>query len=280
MPEMQTWLERFVGAIPWSWRRSIYRHPAVARLARRILNRLVGRGRKIVAITAGPLKGARFRLDLQTEKYFWLGTHEPLVQEWLASYVKPGWVVYDVGAHIGFFTLLLSRLVGESGKVFAFEPDPANAKRLRENTSLNNTANVRLVPQAVSGDEGMVRFQSDRETMSHVVTGTHSGGTERAGIIEVSATTLDTFVIGGHNPPPHFIKLDVEGHEDVVLSGSLRILKEHRPLILCEVHNAHAGVAVWTILTSLNYRLFPLDNSVKQLETRSDLVAGHYIALP
>jgi len=234
------------------------------------LNRLVGRGRKIVAITAGPLKGARLRLDLQREKYFWLGTHEPLVQEWL----------YDVGAHIGFFTLLLSRFVGESGKVFAFEPDPANSKRLRENISLNTTANVRIVPQAVSGDEGTVHFQANRETMSHIVTVTHGVETQGAGIIEVSATTLDAFVEGNHNPPPQLIKIDVEGHEDAVLSGSLGVLKTHRPLILCEVHNAHAGVAVWAILTSLNYRLFPLDNSKKLIETRSDLGPGHFIALP
>jgi FkbM family methyltransferase len=277
---MQSWLERFVGAIPWSWRRSIYRYPTIARLARRLLNRVVGRGRKIVAITAGPLKGARLRLDLQREKYFWLSTHEPLVQEWLSTYVKPGWVVYDVGAHIGFFTLLLSRLVGESGKVFAFEPDPANTKRLRENISLNKVTNVRIVLQAVSGDEGTVRFQANRETMSHIVTVTHGGETDGAGIIEVSATTLDAFVEGNHNPPPQLIKIDVEGHEDAVLSGSLRTLKAHRPLILCEVHNAHAGVAVWTILTSLNYRLFPLDNSKKQVETRSELGLGHFIGLP
>ena len=277
---MQTWLERFVGAIPWSWRRSIYRYPTIARVARRLLNRLVGRGRKIVAITAGPLKGARLRLDLQREKYFWLGTHEPLVQEWLCTYVKPGWVVYDVGAHIGFFTLLLSRLVGEGGKVFAFEPDPANAKRLRETVTLNRAMNVRIVPQAVSGNEGTVHFQADHETMSHIVTVTHGGETQGAGIIEVRATTLDAFVTGNHNPPPQLIKLDVEGHEDAVLAGSLRILKMHRPLILCEIHNAHAGVAVWTILTSMNYRLFPLDNSKKQVETRSELVPGHFIALP
>jgi FkbM family methyltransferase len=216
---------------------------------------------------------------LQREKYFWLGTHEPLVQEWLSTYVKPGWVVYDVGAHIGFFTLLLSRLVGESGKVFAFEPDPANAKRLQENASLNGAANVYVVPEAVSGDEGTVHFQANRETMSHVVTGTYGGETQEAGIIEVSATTLDAFVEGDHKPP-QLIKIDVEGHEDAVLSGSLRVLKAHRPLILCEVHNAHAGVAVWAILASLNYRLYPLDNSKKQVETRSDLGTGHFIALP
>ncbi len=75
-------------------------------------------------------------LDLQSEKDYWLGTYEPELQAVLADLVQPGMVAYDVGANIGYISLLLARRVGEAGKVFAFEALPANLERLRLNLAL------------------------------------------------------------------------------------------------------------------------------------------------
>src|SRR3989338_1591631 len=101
-------------------------------------------------------RGLRLRLDLKTEKYFWLGTHEMPVQRALAREVQPGWTVYDIGAHVGFFTLALARQVGAGGRGLAFEPLPANLSVLRENLAMNPavSANVQVIEAAVARGAG------------------------------------------------------------------------------------------------------------------------------
>jgi FkbM family methyltransferase len=79
---------------------------------------------------------------------------EPFETEWLENLVRPGDTVFDIGAHIGFYTLLLARLVGPAGKVLAFEPDPANFALLQQNVVLNRYANVALYNLALSSQAG------------------------------------------------------------------------------------------------------------------------------
>jgi len=77
-----------------------------------------------VQVAAGGLQGLRLSLDMQTEKDYWLGTYEPELQAAVADLVKPGMQVYDVGANIGYVSLLLARRVGAAGHVYAFEALP------------------------------------------------------------------------------------------------------------------------------------------------------------
>src|SRR5690348_3921247 len=92
---------------------------------RRIFNRaLFPTNRRVVAVQSGLLRGTRLELSPRLESGLYLGTHEPDLQPALPRLVQPGMTAYNLGAHIGFFALALSRLVGPSGKVLAFEPDP------------------------------------------------------------------------------------------------------------------------------------------------------------
>jgi hypothetical protein len=112
-----------------------------------------------VNVAAGDLAGMKLALDLQSEKDYWLGTYEPELQQALRQWVQPGMLAYDVGANIGYISLLLARRVGEAGRVHAFEALPANLERLRTNLALNDMQDrVLVTPAAVVDHAGQVQF--------------------------------------------------------------------------------------------------------------------------
>ena len=88
----------------------------------------------------------------------WLGTYESHFARLTAKLVRPGMLAFDVGAHSGYFTLILSRLVGETGKVISFEPQPRPSNDLRRHIELNNLSNVEVVEAAVSDRSGTAFF--------------------------------------------------------------------------------------------------------------------------
>ena len=116
---------------------AIYCIKPLARLVRRGLNAAAPQGLSQATIAAGRLAGATLLLDMQIEKDYWLGAYEPELQDAIGRHIRPGMVVYDVGANVGYISLMLARAVGESGRVLAFEPLPANAERIRRNAALN-----------------------------------------------------------------------------------------------------------------------------------------------
>jgi FkbM family methyltransferase len=112
-----------------------------------------------VRVVAGGAKGALLELNLREEKAFWAGMFEPVVEGVFADIVRPGSVVYDIGAHIGYYTLIAARRTGAGGQVVAFEPDPQNRARLERHIALNELVNTRVVPFAVSDASGTARLQ-------------------------------------------------------------------------------------------------------------------------
>ncbi|MBN2550389.1 MAG: hypothetical protein JXB15_14595, partial [Anaerolineales bacterium] len=112
--------------LPMPVKRLVYRFQPLARLVRGSLNRAVPQGLTAVEVAAGGLAGVQLYLDLQTEKDYWLGTYEPELQAAVERWVRPGMVIYDVGANIGYISLLLARQTGLEGRIFAFEALPDN----------------------------------------------------------------------------------------------------------------------------------------------------------
>src|SRR3990172_6859370 len=144
---------------PPGLKRAFYRLPWLSRAIRRSLNRLAPHGLVVVQVAAGVLQGLKLRLNLQVEKDYWLGTYEPELQAAVLKFMRPGMVAYDVGANIGYVSLMLARAVGAGGRVYAFEALPANLERLGENLALNGMqSTVRVVPAAVTDRSGPVQF--------------------------------------------------------------------------------------------------------------------------
>jgi len=275
---MAAWAAR---SLPDWAKRSIYRVGPLARLVRGELNRAAPVGLSTVTVAAGELAGLHILLDMQTEKDYWLGTYEPELQAALRELVRPGMVAYDVGANIGYISLMLSRLVGESGQVFAFEALPDNVGRLRTNLDLNSVGGrVTVIPGAVVDQAGTVSFLVGPSGGM----GKASGSAGRQDVaysqtIDVVGLSLDEFVYGQGNPPPQLIKIDIEGGEVLALPGMARLLNDFHPLILMELHGPQAARVAWKLLQSAGYRIcqmkpgYPSVTSLDELDWKAYLVA-------
>src|SRR5207245_4873141 len=135
---------------------------------------------------------------------------------------QAGCVFYDVGAHIGLFSLIASRLVGSTGAVFAFEPDVENVGILQQHIDRNAASNVRTVQSAVWSASGDVEFRPAVRASSRNTGAVATDRDSAAGRVMVPAVALDDFAID--HPAPHLIKIDVEGGEVDVLRGAERLL--------------------------------------------------------
>jgi FkbM family methyltransferase len=188
-----------------------------------------------VQVQGGPGRGLSLHLNPRTGKTYLDGVGEPEVQAALQKYLHPGMVFYDIGANIGFFSLLAARLVGKEGRVAAFEADPEIARRLREHAARNEFGWITVEEKAVWSEPRTVFFARTDPTTSpdrglgHVVP---SGTAET---IEVTAVSLDNYT--ETQPFPDFLKCDVEGAEVEVFRGASRLLREKRPGIICEMHS-------------------------------------------
>lgn len=188
-----------------------------------------------VQVQSGPAQGLWLHLNPRTGKTYFEGGVEPEVQEALQQHLRAGMTLYDVGANIGFFSLLAARLVGKEGHVVAFEADPEIAARLREHVARNEFGRITVEEKAVWSEPRTVFFaRTDPATspdrgLGHVVA---SGGGDT---IEVNAESLDDYT--WTHPLPDFLKCDAEGAEVEVFRGAERLLKEKRPGIICEMHS-------------------------------------------
>lgn len=158
--------------------------------------------------------------------YIISGVWEELTTEMFRRVIKKGDIVVDLGANIGYFTLLAARLVGKEGKVYAFEPEPVNYSLLLKNIEINGYKNIVPVQKAISSTTGTVRLFIDNED---------SGGhtirqyNDKMEFVEIESVTLDDYFRDkGH--PINVIKMDIEGAEMAALSGMNRIIKENKNL--------------------------------------------------
>lgn len=170
------------------------------------------------------------------------GEVEQPVQEVIAEILSPGDIFFDVGANVGFFTIIAARIVEPSGRVYAFEPVRANVAVLRQNVQQNGLANVRIIAKAVSDISG------DRQ----LVVAQHSGGSalseaeeqppDALGKIKVKSVSIDDLVATKTAKPPSFVKIDVEGAEIRVLNGMSETIARYRPRILIEIDGSEKDV--------------------------------------
>ncbi len=187
-----------------------------------------------VQVQRGAAAGVWLRLNPRTGGDTLEGSGEVEVQHALQKYVVPGMTFYDVGANIGFFSMLAAQLVGPNGRVTAFEADPEIVARLREHAARNQFSWVRVEGKAVWSEPRTVLFAradpavSPDRGLGHIV---DAAGKDT---IEIEAVSLDDYA--RTSPMPDFIKCDVEGAEVEVFRGAQRVLAEKRPLILCEMH--------------------------------------------
>jgi FkbM family methyltransferase len=224
--------------------------------------------------------GYRIRLESSdvSAHQVYFGYYEAEETERIFELVQPGMTVLDVGAYIGYFTLLMAVRVGPQGKVYAFEPNPNMYRRLIGNLALNaEHSDGRVVPQqvALSAHDGEAEFFCPIDGLEGV------GGlrdTKRAPVASVKRVpirTLDGFVERERMTKVDFIKMDIEGGELDALRGAEGMLSTMRPTILfeaCELNTAPYGYRVFEILDHLEQR----DYVVKQ----AGMMGQNFLATP
>jgi len=264
---------------PTSVKRTIYRIKPLARLIRDELNRSVPEGPTVVTVAAGELAGAAMVLDLQAEKDYWLGTYEPDLQTAIREFVKPGMIIFDIGANIGYITLLLADSAGAKGHVFAFEALPENVKRLQENITINNFDNrVTLISAAVAERSGKIRFLvGPSGGMGKLQGSAGRREVDYPDLIEVPGICLDDFVSANMQSFPDVIKIDIEGSEILALKGMHRMLDQRQPLLLVEIHGPEAARVTWETLTSFGYKICQMLPGYPQVTNLDDLDWKAYI---
>jgi FkbM family methyltransferase len=193
-------------------------------------------------IQRGAGKGLRFNPGGSNAAYL-LGTAEQEVQDVLKLWLRPGMNVYDVGANVGFITVIAALLVGDSGNVCGFEPVPLLADQVVHNAGLNRFRQVSVHRVALSDQDGEAVFQvSENLTMGKLVN-RESHEHEATDHLMVRKCKLDTLVAMGGLPDPDVVKIDVEGAEANVLDGAVEVLRRARPALLIELHSTNQAVA-------------------------------------
>ena len=197
---------------------------------------------------------------------------EPVETKLFNDIIKNGEILLDVGANIGYFTLLMAKLSGPSGKVFSFEPEDKNFKILEKNVKINNYQNVVLEKKGVSDRNGINKF-----FLSSKNTGMHSLQKIRDDVKEVKIDVIkldDYFSALDLAEKISLIKIDVEGAEFQVLKGMKTILKNKNLKLLIEFipehlkkHGTNPG-DVLKILEDNNFKIYQINENTKELELK------------
>jgi len=170
------------------------------------------------------------------------GAMEKYDTELFKKMVKEGMVVVDIGANIGYFTLIAAKLVGKSGIVYAFEPEPSNYELLCKNIEVNGYTNVIPIQKAVSNRKGKakiwcdnINFASPSFSRDNVLVFLKDNVLEKDRFVEVETITLDEFLKNTvRNAKVDIIKIDAEGAEGLIIDGAKQALESNNLKIIME----------------------------------------------
>lgn len=167
-------------------------------------------------------------LDNQIIRY---GFFEPESTHLIRQIIKPRMVVLDVGANFGYYTVNFSKLVGESGHIYAFEPSKRFRKRLVDHLTRNKCKNITVLDFGLSNREGtLTLYGGDSSATLHPIPDFMRPTEEE----NVQLRTLDSFVSGNKLERVDFVKVDIDGHEPEFVAGAMKTLADYRPILLME----------------------------------------------
>ncbi len=232
----------------------------IGRLVRLPL-RLIPKG-MVLPILQGQLRGKKWIVG-SGEHGYWLGSYEIHKRRAFEQVIQPHMVVYDIGANVGFYSILASHLAGSKGKVYAFEPLKRNVEFIRRHAALNQMENIEVFEAAVSDQSGEAYFDLGVSIAT--------GHLSETGSVKVPLLRLDDLVATGDILPADVMKVDVEGAEYDALQGAIMLIEEHRPTIFLDTHGRDVHDLTLKLLTSYGYQFEILDN--RPLPAAKELIA-------
>lgn len=184
------------------------------------------------------------------------GSYEPHVTKKIKENLKPGDVFVDAGANLGYFTLLVSQLVGTSGKIISFEPAPKTYNFCKKNIEFNKLANVILYNNGLWNEKKTLMISDLRDL----------GGNH----ISDRGSSIECIALDSLDLTPDLIKMDIEGAEPYALQGMVKTLKQCHPSIILEVNRYSLRTFfkkdvedLWLPLTDLGYEITVLPSGQK-----------------
>lgn len=267
--------ERLAYSLPEPVRRALFRNRLVWRLRNKVT-------RTRVAEMAPPLEGCRMRLPREYLRSYGVTPVEPEAVTFIEKVVRPGWIVADVGAFAGYYSLFLAKLVGPEGAVHAFEPVPENFEMLEFNVRLNQCGEVRANRLAVGAADGEGAFHRFRGLYIPYGTLVSQPDTSRYAAIPTKVRALDSYLADLGWPSLSFVKIDVEAAEAQTVRGMRETIERFAPTLLIEIHdgpshNRQEARKVLPLLIDAGYELFSLqdDPGLERPITRPDAWSGH-----
>jgi FkbM family methyltransferase len=193
----------------------------------------------------------------------YLGIDEPWVAVVASDIINPGDVIYDIGAHIGYTTLLFAKMLGGTGSVHAFELLPSTVEEfLTKSVRSNEFKNIHIHPVGLGEREATMVLPVGPTYMSTIRFESRNEYVETYGRDVCKIVTLDCYATANGIPAPSLIKIDIEGAEVGCLKGARRIIQEHGPKLVVEFHHADLLREGYTLLTSWGYKVTVRDGTV------------------
>lgn len=202
-----------------------------------------------------------------------LGVYERYESELFRSKIKPGMTIIDIGANLGYYTAIASRLAGERGLVVGFEPEPNFFKLLSRNIRRNDMKNVTCFELAIAEKNGVADLYLSNENKGH---NSIIRSEELKTSVHVKTTTLDYFLASQRIPKVDIIKMDIEGAEVLALEGMKNTLIKHRPLLFLEF-SPHSIIKIkrnpmdfLLTLRDIGYSIFEINKARQRLDSVTD----------
>ena len=218
--------------------------------------------RMVLPILQGKLRGKKWIVG-SGEHGYWLGSYEIHKRRAFEQEVKPAQVVYDIGANVGFYSILAAHLAGAKGMVYAVEPLRRNVEFVRRHAEINQMKNIEVFEAAVSDQSGEAFFDLGVSIAT--------GHLSETGSVKVPMIRLDDLVLTGDILPADIIKMDVEGAEHAALLGAEQLIETHRPIIFLDTHGREVHDLTIKLLSNYGYQFEILDN--RPLSAAKELIA-------
>lgn len=223
---------------PLKFRRMLFQNDFF-RPIRRKISQLIFSNEIALVNLESPLENHQMHINFKMQKAYLYGTYEPELCEIFDEKIKQDFVCLDVGANIGYTSLLMAKLAGDGGKIIAFEPLPENYNVLKKNVALNTYQNIICENLALSNNISTEKFIYRSENLTaggSIVSEKPIGLANTYQEISVQTITLDRYVEKNNIDRIDFIKIDVEGAEGLVIEGMKKLLIEQNPIVLLEPH--------------------------------------------
>ncbi len=206
-------------------------------------------------ILSGQAKGVKLRIDIRKEGSYYLGIYDKWIFDRInfKDFIKPGMVMWDCGAYIGYYTAVFRKCIGEIGQIYVFEASTKNYNAVKVIPKLNNWENVTIVNCALGPEDTILKF-ADNLGGSNGPVGLSKTYDAALDVIEVACYGVDELVDTQKIAAPDFIKFDLESAEVFALHNGDKVFGQKRPILLLELHGEEAFQAAGSFLSKYNYR--------------------------